>query len=140
MMSGPAARGAAPAYIPPFRALALFGRRLQERADRVGIPASKSPHERRPHVLADPTTAGIAAWIVSRGVAIGESWIAVVATLMCIVAAAIVRGGNSGAGQRARREIPSTMPAVPPGPAGVPPAEAHLDQVIFLRHRLGSCG
>jgi hypothetical protein len=61
----------APAAPPPrFRALALFGRRLQERADSVGISASKNLHKRRPHVLAAPTTVGIAAWIVSRGVAI----------------------------------------------------------------------
>jgi hypothetical protein len=64
------ARGAAPANLPRFRALALFGRRLQERADSVGIPASKNLHKRRPHVLAAPTAVGIAAWIVSRGVAI----------------------------------------------------------------------
>jgi hypothetical protein len=29
-------------HFPRFRALALFGRRLQERADSVGIPASKN--------------------------------------------------------------------------------------------------
>src|SRR5216683_4349712 len=38
------ARGSAPAYVTRFRALALFGRRLQERVDSVGIPASKNLH------------------------------------------------------------------------------------------------
>jgi hypothetical protein len=38
------ARGSAPAYVTRFRALALFGRRLQERVDSVGIPSSKNLH------------------------------------------------------------------------------------------------
>jgi hypothetical protein len=38
------ARGTAPAYVPRFRALALFGRRPQDRVDSVGIPASKNLH------------------------------------------------------------------------------------------------
>jgi len=38
------ARGTAPAYVPRFRALALFGRRPQERVDSVVIPASKNLH------------------------------------------------------------------------------------------------
>ena len=41
------ARGAAPQILPRFRALALFGRRLQQRADSVGIPASKNLHNAR---------------------------------------------------------------------------------------------
>jgi hypothetical protein len=32
----------APPHVPRFRALALFGRRPQERVDSVGIPASKN--------------------------------------------------------------------------------------------------
>ena len=34
-------------HFPRFRALALFGRRLQERVDSVGIPASKNLHNLR---------------------------------------------------------------------------------------------
>src|SRR5580704_15596621 len=116
--------------------------------------ASTGPKCRRPHVLAAPTTVGTAAIVLS-WIAIGDSWIAeggswiavggsriaVVIIIICIVAAAVVRGRDSGAdqsaGQCARRETPSTMPAAP---AAVPSAETHLDPVTLLRHRLGSCG
>ena len=38
------ARGTAPAYVPRFRALALFGRRPQERVEGFVMPASKNLH------------------------------------------------------------------------------------------------
>jgi hypothetical protein len=41
------ARGAAPAYVPRFRALALFGRRPQERVEGFVMPASKNLHKSR---------------------------------------------------------------------------------------------
>jgi hypothetical protein len=43
----PIAPAAPPRILPRFRALALFGRRLQQRADSVGIPASKNLHNAR---------------------------------------------------------------------------------------------
>jgi len=39
------ARGTAPAYVPRFRALALFGRRPQERVEGFVMPASKKVPE-----------------------------------------------------------------------------------------------
>jgi hypothetical protein len=41
------ARGTAPAYVPRFRALALFGRRPQERVEGFVMPASKNLHIKR---------------------------------------------------------------------------------------------
>src|SRR6202163_3800498 len=41
------ARGTAPAYVPRFRALALFGRRPQERVEGFVMPASKNLHKSR---------------------------------------------------------------------------------------------
>src|SRR5450755_88482 len=38
------ARGTAPAYVPRFRALALFGRRPQQRVEGFVMPASKNLH------------------------------------------------------------------------------------------------
>src|SRR5580704_2666053 len=123
------------AILPRLRALALFGRRSPQRVDSsLVMPASENLHNkgyvaiastgpkcRRPHVLAAPTTVGTAAIVLS-WIAIGDSWIAeggsriaVVIIIIWIVAAAVVRGRDSGAdqsaGQCARREPPSTLPA-----------------------------
>src|SRR5216684_748302 len=43
------ARGTAPAYVPRFRALALFGRRPQERVEGFVMPASKNLHNNGRH-------------------------------------------------------------------------------------------
>jgi len=41
-----------PAYVPRFRALALFGRRPQDRVDSVGIPGVQKPAQERSRAFA----------------------------------------------------------------------------------------